>query len=95
MTYDESSQLMMDSAFGGRIKVAALKFADYILNEPTNTAGHSSRVRWAQGTFQNPVMVATALQPPVVMTGQVQADGAAVTDEALQMAVESVVGKIL
>lgn len=95
MTYEESSQLMMDSIFGGRVKVAALKFADYILNEPTNTPAHTSRVRWAQSTFQNPVMMATTIQPPVVMTGQVQADGAAVTDENLQVAVESVVGKIL
>lgn len=85
----------MDSIFGGRIKVACLKFADYILNEPTNTPAHTSRVRWAQNTFQNPVMMATTVQPPVVMTGQVQADGAAVTDENLQVAVESVVGKIL
>lgn len=95
MTYDESSQLMMDSAFGGRIKVAVLKYAAYIQDEATSVPAHSSRLRWAQGAFQNPTMTATQIQPPTVMTPQVQSAGAEVTDANLQTAVESVVSKFL
>jgi hypothetical protein len=93
MTYEESAALMKDMTFIGRVKVAALKYATYIYNEPSDTVGHSSRVRWAQQTSANPDMVAANLSPMVVMDSQVQTDGAAITDSALQSAVEAVVNK--
>ena len=95
MTYQESATLMVDIVLRGRVKVAALKFADAIVIEPTSVSGHNARVRWAQQTFQQPDQVALQLQPPTVMDGAVQSAGANVTDEALQGAVEAVVNKML
>jgi hypothetical protein len=95
MTYAESAALMQDIEFRGRVKVAVVKFADYIQNEPVNTPRHTAALRWAQRTFQQPDMVATEVQPPTVMDSAVQSAGEAVTDEALQSAVESVVNKMM
>jgi hypothetical protein len=95
MTYTESAALMQDAEFRGRVKVSALKYADYILNEAATVPGHSSRYKWAQTTFQQPDMMAMQVQPPVVMDAAVQAAGAAITDTALQTAVEGVVNKMI
>ena len=95
MTYEESSALMNDQVFRGRIKVATLKYSDYILNEAPSTPGHNSRYRWAQNTGQAPEQAAMNIQPMVVMDAAVQDAGAAVTDPALQSAVEGVVNKFL
>ena len=95
MTYDDSAALMTDIEFRGRIKVACLKFADSILNEPTATAGHNTRMRWAQNCVQQPDMTAGQVQPLTVMDSAVQEAGKDITDEALQGSVEAVVNKML
>lgn len=95
MTYSDSAALMNDFDFKGRVKVACLTFATYIMGEPIDTDAHSSRLRWAQQVFQNSDMVASQVQPPTVMTTQVQTDGKNVSDANLQTAVESVVNKML
>ena len=95
MTYEESAALMVDPAFRGRVKVAGLKYATYIQGEVPNTAGHSSRYRWAQQMALTPDQVAAQIQPMVVMDGQVQTDGAAIGDPQLQTAVEAVVNKFI
>jgi hypothetical protein len=95
MTYEESAALMTDPTFRGRIKVAALKYADSITNEATNTPAHNTRLRWAVNTMQQPDMVAQQLQPPTVMDGQVQSDGAEITDTLLQGSVEAVINKLM
>ena len=92
MTYLESAALMGDAEFRGRIKVAALKYADSIISGTGNTA---SKERWAQTVFQQPDQVAFQLQPPVVMDAAVQAAGSAIDDTALQGAVETVANKII
>jgi len=95
MSYEQSAGLMMDPTFRGRIKVSCLKYADYILDEAPGTAGHSSRVRWAQECMRNPEGVATVVQPSVVMEDGVQAAGSGITDAGLQTAVETSVNKML
>lgn len=95
MTYQESSDLIKDAVFRGRVMIASLKYAEYILNEAPSTPGHSSRYRWAQDTYKQPDFVAAQITPPTVMDGAVQSAGAAVTDAALQSAVEGVVNKML
>lgn len=95
LTYEESAALMNEPVFRGRIKVAALTFAVYILNEPSGTESHNSRYHWAQQTFQQPDMTAAQLQPGVVMDPAVQGSGAAIDDGALQVAVEGVIKKLL
>lgn len=95
MTYIESSALMTDPEFRGRVKVACLKFSDYIFNEANTVPAHNTRLKWANNTMQSPDMVASQIQPPVVMDAAVQADGAAITDGALQSAVEGVVNRLM
>ena len=95
LNYDQSAALMTDFAFRGRVKVACLKFADYIANEAATTPAHNTRYRWAQGCMMNPDNTATQVQPPTVMDGAVQTAGSTITDDALQSAVEGVIGKML
>jgi hypothetical protein len=95
MTYEESAVLMSDMVFRSRIKVAVLKYADSILNEAGTVPAHNTREKWATNAFQNPEMVAMQVQPPTVMDPAVQQDGDAITDAALQGAVEGVVNKLL
>jgi hypothetical protein len=93
MTYTESAALMQDVEFRGRIKVAALKYADSILNEATSTPASNTRRHWALGTQQQPDNTALLLQPSVVMDAAVQAAGAAIADAGLQGAVETCVNR--
>lgn len=95
MTYEESAALMNDTAFRGRIKVCCLKYADSIIGEPTGSAAHNTRLRWAVQTMQAPEMTATQIQPPTVMDANVQFYGPEITDEALQSSVEAVVNKLM
>jgi hypothetical protein len=95
LTYEESAALMNDFNFRGRVKVAALKYADSIMIEDDTVPAHNTRGRWALETFRNPDITAQQLHPAVVMDSAVQAAGAAVEDAALQGAVETVVNKIL
>lgn len=95
MTYEESAALMQDQAFRGRVKVAVLKYADSIMIEANTVPAHNTRLRWASNAVQQPEVTAASIQPPVVMDAQVQADGAEITDGALQVSVETVVNKLL
>lgn len=95
LTYSESANLMNDMAFRGRIKVACMHYAQYILDEAPSTPAHFTRLRWAQSAYQQPDMIAQQHQTGVVMEPQVQVDGANITDPNLQTAVETVVNKSL
>jgi len=95
LNYDESAQLMNDFSFRGKIKVACLKFASYINDEPSATPAHTTRYAWAQQTFQNPDNSATRIQPTVVMDPSVQTQGSSIPDTELQSAVETAVQKFL
>lgn len=95
LDYASSAALMTDADFRGRIKVACIKYADFILLEPADTPAHNTRVRWAQQAESQPDATAGQIQPVVVMDPAVQQDGSAVTDAALQSAVEASVNKTL
>ena len=95
LDYAESSALMANTAFVGRVKVACLKYARYIMDEAVSTPGHSSRLRWAQQTTTMPDGAAAQITPSVVMDDAVQSAGEAVTDTALQGAVENAVNKLI
>lgn len=95
LDYTASAELMKDNAFIDRVKVACLRYADFILNEQPNTPAHSTRIRWAQSTTENPDHAAQTLTPPVVMDAQVQADGASITDSALQTTVETTINRLM
>ena len=91
LDYTSSAQLMNDMVFRGRIKVACMKFATYIQNEPTTTVAHNTRFKWAQNCVMNPDMQAAQFAPSVVMDPNVQTDGDTITDAALQTAVETAI----
>lgn len=95
LSYEESAALMQDATFRGRVKVACINFARYITDEPSSTPAHSTRIKWAQQTLVNPETAVNQVTPTVVMDGQVQTDGAAITDPNLQTAVETAVNKLL
>lgn len=95
LTYEQSAELMSDAIFIGRIKVACLKYADFISLEAASVPAHSSRIKWAQQTFAMPDTSAAAVTPATVMDPAVQTDGSAITDTALQSAVENSVNKML
>jgi hypothetical protein len=95
LTYAESSDLMNDAAFRGRVKVACLHFANYIFGEANTVPAHNTRLKWAQKTVEMPDTVTTEVTPPTVMDDAVQAAGAAITDTALQGSVETTVNKLL
>jgi len=95
LTYEESNALMADTVFRGRIKVACLGYAHYIMDEQPNVVAHNTRFRWAQNTYQQPDTVAQQMQPAVVMEPAVQNAGANIDDVSLQTAVETVVNKMM
>ena len=91
MTYEESAALMQDIPFRNRIKVSAIKYAEFLLIQPVSTEAVNTKRNWARNTQVQPDQTAAALQPTVVMDGQVQLDGAAITDAALQVTVETII----
>lgn len=95
LSYEQSNTLSQDSNFRGRVKIACLNFAKYIVGEPPTQPAHNTRVRWAQNTVANPDGTAQQVQPPTVMQDGVQTQGSAISDEGLQTAVEVAVNSIL
>lgn len=95
LTYTQSADLMNDLAFRGRVKVACLKYADFITLEAASVPAHSTRIKWAQQTMLMPDGAAGTVTPTVVMDPAVQTNGAAITDSALQSAVENSINKML
>jgi len=94
LDYKTSNDLTMDMEFRGRVKIATLTFAKAIMDELPSVPAHNARMRWANSVYQNPDMVASSLTQPVVLDAAVQDAGAAITDQALQGAVETTVNKL-
>lgn len=90
MTYTESAALMSNMDFRNRIMVACLTYADYLQGTPP-TLGRNTSLAWAQHVYKLPQSAAGEIQPQVVMDNRVQADGADISDNALQTVVETVV----
>lgn len=87
--YKTTSDLMHDTDFDGRVRVACLHYASYISGEDASVPAHNTRRRWAQDAFKNPDVAAVTVMPILVMDNKVQAAGAAITDVDLQSAVET------
>lgn len=95
LTYEDSAALMNDTAFRGRVKVACLHYADYISGEAANVPAHTTRLKWAGTTMNNPDGAAALVTPTVVMDPAVQQDGTAITDATLQIATENAINKMI
>ncbi len=95
LDYAASAALMANQAFRDKVKIACLKYADYILNEGPGVQGHWSRLRWAQMAFGGPDNAVMQIMPLLIMDGQVQLDADQITDTALQTAVETAINKML
>lgn len=52
-SYQDIFTLSNDAAFLGRLAVAATKFAEYIIGEPTNADNHIKRWDWAKGIIRD------------------------------------------
>lgn len=92
LDYTESAALMQDPTFRGRVKVAALEYAQFLTLQPANS---NSKVKWIQQTYANPDQMAATLTPPTVMNPNVQAAGATISDAELQGAVQAVADLIM
>jgi hypothetical protein len=95
LTYTESSDLMNDMKFRGRVKTACLKFATSILDEAGTVNAHGARARWANQCVLQPDMAAATVAPPVVLDPAVQTAGSAIDDPGLQAAVEGVINNLM
>lgn len=95
LTYAESAALMGDPAFRERVKVACLKYADYIVLEPADTPAHNTRYKWAQNTLVAADSSAALVTPSVVMDDQVQQYGGDIEDGPLQTVVETCINKLM
>jgi hypothetical protein len=96
MTYEETDALSKDAVFRGRVSVACVHFANYIMDESPGTPAHNTRFKWAQNTLPNPEVAVNQCIATVVNDQAVQAAGGpAITDEALQTAVETSINKLL
>ena len=95
LTYEESAALIDNMVFRSRTKIACLHYATYITDEPANTPAHSTRIKWAQQTLIAPDVAVMNIMPTLVMDDQVQLDGVAITDAALQLATERSINKLL
>jgi hypothetical protein len=91
LTYAQSAALMTDATFVSRVKVAVLKYAGAIMVEATSATHHNARHRWAVSVTMGPDSAAQAIAAPTVMDPQVQLDGGAITDAALQASVEAAI----
>jgi len=92
MTLEESANLMNDLNFRGRVKVAALIYAQYLTLQPNNS---SSAANWIFATLRAPDIAAQTLTPSVVINPNVQNAGALVTDANLQAAVQQVANSLM
>ena len=95
LTYEEQAALMRDIIFVGRVKVAGLHYATYIMGEDPGVQGHSARYRWAQKFAAQPDIEANAITPMVVQDPSVIEDGNDISDTQLQTATEGVVNKFV
>jgi len=102
LTYDQAGALQSNIPFGLRVKVALVKFANYIANEEPSVAQHAARWRWASNTLQNLDGVLRQVQPnvvmqPAILAGDIDAtDGDSTVDDAtLQTAVETVANQFI
>ena len=94
LTQLESSALMNNFEFRGRIKVCVLKYARFILDEAATVPAHNTREKWAREAGQNPDQVSQQLHPLVVMDPAVQDTGDAIDDAGLQGAVENTINSL-
>jgi hypothetical protein len=95
ITYAQTADLMKDTVFIGRSKVACLRYASYISGEGPSIPAHATRMRWAQATFTSPDNAVMQIMPVLVMDDKVQDAGTAITDPDLQSAVETSVNKFI
>ena len=85
LSLDQEAQLMKDLTFLGRVKAAAITYAQYLTLQPSNSA---SRANWIQATMNQPDMMAQKLVSAVVVNPNVQMAGSAISDPELQAAVQ-------
>ena len=95
LDYADTSRLMGNQSFRDRVKIACMKFADYISNEALAVPAHWTRLRWAQMVFNSPESAVQQIMPILVMDPQVQLDGEDITDAALQPVVEAAINKLM
>lgn len=101
LTYDQRNTLMGNASFIGRVKVAALVYAQNLLTQ-TNPLATGAETRWAGQVMQQPVIWGNQLANPTVMDPNILAAGidpntgdSLADDNTLQGAVEAVANRMM
>lgn len=86
MSQTDTANLINDPIFRGRVKVAALQYAQYLQLQPSLNA---SKANWIQRTMTQPDQIAQTLVAAVVISPNVQnAGGSSVSDPDLLAATQ-------
>lgn len=101
LTYTESNTLGTNTAFVGRVKVAAINYAQSIRIQ-TSPIPSWSALTWAQQVQTQPNIYATQLAPLTVEDPAIQSAGidpttgdSTATDAAVQAAVQAVADRMI
>lgn len=88
LSYQQSSDLMKDPVFIGRVKIACMHYAKY-----------RGKGAWATLVTQSPDVAAANILPVIIMDDNIQnssvGDGSDVPDATLQGVVETAVNNLL
>lgn len=95
MTYEETAALMIDPTLRGRVKVAMLSWASSVNVESPTVPAHNARLRFAAQLQLQPDQRVLQIQPPTCLDPAVQSAGAAITDIALQGAVDTTINQMI
>lgn len=94
--YQQIFDLSKDAAFVGKLQVAVIKYAEYLLGEDPTTAYHVIRIRWADNIVRNGVEnTVTKIALAVAFDGTIQAHLSDYTDDQLQSATEVRINRIM
>jgi hypothetical protein len=95
-TYAEIITLSRDAAFLGKLEVAVVKYAEYILNEAANVDYHTVRARWADSVVTSGAGgVVSRIALPVALDSVIQDNLNTYTDAQLQAAAEVRIQRIM
>lgn len=96
ITYTEGYDLLSDRVFADRVRYAILRTAAFILIENTQTPDHLARTDWASKVFAEKIQMPLRQMLMYVITdAAVAQDGSAVSDAALQGAVDANVSRFI
>jgi hypothetical protein len=95
-TYTEIITLSKDAGFLGRLEVAVVKYAEFIVGEAANVDYHAVRIGWANTVFESgAASFVSRIALPVANDSVIQDNIDDYTDAQLQAAAEVRINRIM